>query len=204
VDQFTTGGTFLGTFHAATLGGVDIEVDAIGQLWVADYYHNMLRAFTAAGVPVDSLGSAGSGPGEFIGAIGHAVGPDGSIYVADESNMRVQRFIGPAASVSPESEASAPHAGGPRPAIRSITPNPCRTGTQLAYSLPNEEHVQVSIVDVQGRIVTTLAEGRVAPGMHRIPWAARNADGQRLAAGGYFVRLAHGQGVDVARLIVVR
>ncbi len=202
VEQFMTDGTFLGAFSAGTLNGTDIEVDAGSQLWVADYGNNQLRIFTANGVPVDTYGSLGSGPGEFSGLIGLALGPDGSVYVADEMNRRVQRFGDPVAGVAPGSEAAAPSAGGA--AITAIAPNPCRSGAQLTYSLLREEEVRLTVVDVHGRVVATLVDGRVAPGSHRIAWAARNESGEQLAAGVYFLRLAHGQNLDGARFTVVR
>lgn len=202
VEQFRADGTFLGAFSAGTVNGTDIEVDAGSQLWVADYSQNRLRIFTANGVPVDTYGSFGSGPGEFSGLIGLALGPDGSVYVADEMNGRVQRFGDPVAGVAPGSEGAAPSVGGA--AITTIAPNPCRSEAQLTYSLMREEEVRLTVVDVHGRVVATLVDGVVAPGSHRIAWAARSESGERLAAGVYFLRLAHGQGLDGARFTIVR
>jgi DNA-binding beta-propeller fold protein YncE len=39
-------------------------------------------------------GTAGTGPGQFSTPIGVAVGPDGSVYIADRGNSRVQKFTG--------------------------------------------------------------------------------------------------------------
>lgn len=80
------------SFDPETLGGDDIEVDSMSQLWIADYYNHRVRVFTTSGVLVEDLGTAGSGPGEFLLPIGVAVGADGSIYVAEEGNSRIQRF----------------------------------------------------------------------------------------------------------------
>ncbi len=42
--------------------------------------------------PVRTWGSEGSGPGQFLRPRGIAVAPDGSVYVADSGNHRIQKF----------------------------------------------------------------------------------------------------------------
>jgi DNA-binding beta-propeller fold protein YncE len=198
VEEFTTEGLYLGSFAASTLGGTDIELDTLGQLWVADFNNNMIRLFTTDGDPIDSFGSFGTGPGEFNGAIGIGIGLDGSVYIADQYNARIQRFGDPVASVAD---------GGPslpaRPAIRSIAPNPCRTSMELAYTVPRAEDLRITILDVAGRRVATLADGPRTAGEHRVSWDARREDGRRLAAGHYLVRLAGKDGAVAARLVVI-
>lgn len=46
----------------------------------------------------------------------------------------------------------------------------------------------VAIYDLGGRLVRTLAEGRFAPGRERVTWDGRDAEGQHVASGVYFVR----------------
>lgn len=41
---------------------------------------------------LEQWGDAGSGPGEFAGPYGIALAPDGTLYVADSGNTRIQRF----------------------------------------------------------------------------------------------------------------
>jgi streptogramin lyase len=200
VQQFTTGGTFLGSFEAATIGGNDIEVDASDQLWIADYANHRVRIFTTSGVLVDDLGSFGSGPGEFNFAIAVAVGLDGSIYVGDELNSRIQRFGDPVVAVSPES--ADPLAGAP--AIRSIAPNPCRTDALVTYTVPQAGDVRLFITDARGRLVAMLEDGRASAGTHQIGWAARDIHGRRLAAGVYSVHLAHAGREESRRLTIVK
>jgi DNA-binding beta-propeller fold protein YncE len=49
--------------------------------------------FAPDGRALLSLGSSGSGPGEFVGPKGVAVDPNsGRLYVADTGNARVQRL----------------------------------------------------------------------------------------------------------------
>ncbi len=51
-----------------------------------------LRRYDAAGRLTGRWGGSGDGPGEFRGPIGLAAHPDGTVFVADRDNQRVQRF----------------------------------------------------------------------------------------------------------------
>ena len=197
VEQFTTAGLPRLVYDGA-IGGTDIEVDALDQLWVADYASNVIRVFTAGGDPIDVLGEPGTGPGQFLGAIGVGVGTDGSIYVADEANSRIHRFGEPVAATPQGYEA--------RPAslaFRSIGPNPCRDSVELMYTATRAENIRLTLTDVSGRTVATLTAGPVTAGEHRLVWGTRTDDGRRLAAGNYLVRLTGESGTSVARLVVI-
>ena len=76
-----------------------IVADPSGRLWVADPYHDRFAIFTTDGTFVEFWGGPGKGPGEFdltrtngdgYGAI--AFEPDGSFFVLDAGNLRVQKF----------------------------------------------------------------------------------------------------------------
>lgn len=62
------------------------------RVYVADFDDDRVRIQSRAGADLGGWGAAGSGPGEFSGPAGIAVGPDGSVLVTDLYNHRVQRF----------------------------------------------------------------------------------------------------------------
>ncbi len=70
-------------------GPRDLAFDAAGNLWVTDTGHDRLVVYTRAGEFVRSLGTEGSGPGQFNEPVGLTIGADGAIYVADMYNSRV-------------------------------------------------------------------------------------------------------------------
>lgn len=63
-----------------------------GGYFVADSDHQRVLRLDADRTLIGSWGSFGSGPGQFISPFGIAIGPDGLVYVVDDSTCRVQVF----------------------------------------------------------------------------------------------------------------
>ena len=73
----------------------DLAFGPGGLVYVADGYANgRVVVFDAEGRKVREWGQRGRGPGQFNLPHGIAVGPDGTVYVADRENGRVQVFTG--------------------------------------------------------------------------------------------------------------
>lgn len=67
-------------------------------------------------------------------------------------------------------------------------PNPARGGMTLEFGLPAEADVSLDVMDLAGRRVASLAEGRHSAGKHRVTWTGETGSG-RAAPGMYLVRL---------------
>ncbi|HEY1014371.1 MAG TPA: NHL repeat-containing protein, partial [Herpetosiphonaceae bacterium] len=67
-----------------------------GELYVAWERDQRIQRFDAAGEPLQEWGGPGAGPGQFggeyDGPTGVAVGADGSVFVVDPGNGRIQKF----------------------------------------------------------------------------------------------------------------
>lgn len=68
-------------------------------------------------------------------------------------------------------------------------PNPFKSSSQVRLSLPAAASVTAEILDISGRRVTTLANGKLPAGVHNLLWNGTNAKGESVAAGVYLVRV---------------
>ena len=89
----------------------------------------------------------------------------------------------------------------PRPALMSY-PNPFAMATQVRYTLPTAQRVDLDVLDVAGRVVATLASGVQDAGIHEVRWNASSARGQRLPNGLYLVRMRLGTETLTHKVIV--
>ncbi|MDD4445962.1 MAG: PKD domain-containing protein, partial [Eubacteriales bacterium] len=69
-----------------------IAVDAVGNVYVADFLNHCIRIFDSSGTFIATWGSYGSGNDQFNRPTGIAVDAAGNVYVADYYNNRIQKF----------------------------------------------------------------------------------------------------------------
>ncbi len=69
-------------------------------------------------------------------------------------------------------------------------PNPFNPATEIAYALPQQVHVTLTVYDVSGREVRRLVDKAQAPGRYRVRWDGEDARGQSVRSGVYFYRLS--------------
>ena len=74
-------------------------------------------------------------------------------------------------------------------------PDPFEDRTEITFNLAQNSPLDLSICDVNGRIVRTLMRGPAEAGEHRIIWDGRGEAGARLPAGKYFYRIQNEQQV---------
>ncbi len=71
--------------------------------------------------------------------------------------------------------------------LTEVHPNPTRGKLAVAFSVAREGGVRLIITDVQGRRVSTLADGSLRAGRHRAQWNGLTESGSKAPAGIYFV-----------------
>ena len=89
-------------------------------------------------------------------------------------------------------------------AVRTM-PLPFHGDTRIAFTLAEPATTTVAVFDVRGRRVRTLDAGTPrGAGPHEIRWDGRDADGQPVAAGVYWTRVASAAGTGVGRALKIR
>lgn len=85
------------------------------------------------------------------------------------------------------------------PQLRQNFPNPFNPTTTIEFQLPHAAIVSVRVYDLLGRVISTIVDGRVPPGLHRVRW-----DGSEFPSGVYLLRLSTPQGIQTRKMILLR
>ncbi len=83
-------------------------------------------------------------------------------------------------------------------------PNPFNPSTKIAFELPKASHVTLTIYDVLGREVTVLANQEYPAGYNEITWNGLNRNGEQVASGVYFYRIAAGTWSKVMKMLSLK
>lgn len=87
----------------------------------------------------------------------------------------------------------------------SSAPNPFNASTTIGFTLAEATTVRVTVHDLAGRTLATLADGATAaPGRHEITWDGRDAGGRSLPSGTYLCRLTTAQGAQTKKVNLVK
>ena len=83
-------------------------------------------------------------------------------------------------------------------------PNPFNSLTKIRFSSPQNQHVVITIRDLNGRFVATVADRSFAAGYHEIAWNGRDAANQEVASGVYFYEIRTPDFADQRKLLLLR
>ena len=89
-------------------------------------------------------------------------------------------------------------------ALSQNVPNPFNTGTDIRFDLENSGEVELSVYNLTGQRVLTLASGAREAGTYTVRWDGRHRDGRALASGIYLYRLRTAQQVQTRKLLLLR
>ncbi len=68
-------------------------------------------------------------------------------------------------------------------------PNPFNPTTNIEFSVVQAAMTDISVYDILGRKVATLAAEMLTPGFYKVAWDGKNTIGNNVASGVYFVRM---------------
>lgn len=92
--------------------------------------------------------------------------------------------------------------------LSPVTPNPSRGAAQIQLRLGAAAHLRLSILDAQGRDITTLIDADEPAGMHRLVWDSHDSSGRAVSPGLYLVQAITGDGAtrrsEMTKMVVER
>ncbi|MEE9270160.1 MAG: FlgD immunoglobulin-like domain containing protein [Candidatus Krumholzibacteria bacterium] len=91
-----------------------------------------------------------------------------------------------------------------RLALMQNHPNPFNPSTRIGFELPRAMRVNLSVYDIQGKLVVTLAEGTMAKGAREVVWDGKGARGAPVSSGVYFYRLRAGTRTFTKKLVFLK
>jgi hypothetical protein len=83
-------------------------------------------------------------------------------------------------------------------------PNPFNPRTNISFELPRAQRIRLSVFDLEGRFVRTLAVGPHAAGSHTVSWDGTDQGGAQVASGLYFYRLETPRQTLTGKMLLVK
>ena len=78
-------------------------------------------------------------------------------------------------------------------------PNPFNPATNISFSLPKSEFVNLSVYDLSGKLVDELVNNNLEAGKYTTNWNAAD-----LSSGVYFYKIQAGEFTDVKKLTLIK
>jgi hypothetical protein len=83
-------------------------------------------------------------------------------------------------------------------------PNPFNPTTTIQYNLPKQGDVEVTIYDIQGRLVRSLFASKQDAGTHSLVWDSQGDAGSTAASGTYFCQVLFNGSALVKKIILLK
>ena len=83
-------------------------------------------------------------------------------------------------------------------------PNPFNPETTIEFGLPKPGFVEISIYDINGKLVRKLISGQRAAGNHIVQWNANDELGNRMSSGIYYYRVKCGEYQQTNKMILMK
>ena len=83
-------------------------------------------------------------------------------------------------------------------------PNPFNPQTEIAYSLPEDCYVKLTIYNIQGQKVKQLLDEYQSAGTKEVVWDGCDENGEKVASGIYFYRIEAGPNSATKRMVLLK
>jgi len=88
--------------------------------------------------------------------------------------------------------------------LRQNAPNPFNPTTTIRFSIPEAGQTNLAIYSIDGRLIKTLVDGKLAAGIHEVAWDGTDTSGRLVSSGTYLYRLVSGSSVEVRRMVLIK
>lgn len=174
VRSFTIEGNLAATRDASALAGGahfdDIDFDFFGNVFAVDSAHHRVHKLRDDLVPLDSFGSKGEGPGQFLSPRGIAIHRElGQVFITEENGGRYL-WIGTD--------------------VRDFQAETGQGEVAFSYMLTEESTATLRILDSSGRLVASIfTDDRQSAGTTRGTWDGTAKNGAVVPAGDYVAEI---------------
>ncbi len=88
--------------------------------------------------------------------------------------------------------------------LKQNFPNPFSPTTTIEYTIPESQHVNLSIFDMMGRHIITLQDAEQTAGLHSVQWNGQDQQQRPVANGVYFYRLQTAHWSQSLKMTLIR
>jgi len=90
------------------------------------------------------------------------------------------------------------------PILLSNTPNPFNSSTAIRFTLPNDDNIRIEILDVSGKVISVVSDGKFSSGTHEVIWNGKDSSGKNIPSGIYTCRLTTSNGTYATRMTLIK
>ena len=83
-------------------------------------------------------------------------------------------------------------------------PNPVSNSVTVRYSLPNTEHIELSVYNCRGQYITTLKDDEQSSGFHAVMWDGTDEHGKNVPNGVYLYKLTTSEKDIVKKMLLMK
>ena len=83
-------------------------------------------------------------------------------------------------------------------------PNPFNPSTTIEFSIQNDSEVELTIYNIKGQKVKTIANDLFEKGIYSILWSGDDYNGKLVSSGIYFYKLKSGDYQEIKKMILLK
>ena len=83
-------------------------------------------------------------------------------------------------------------------------PNPFNPNTTIQYQLSKASHINITLFDIRGRVVSVLQDKNQQPGYYTLQWDGTDELGNSVPSSTYFCRMSTNEFTQTRKLLLIR